>query len=757
MRFTKRAKSPLAWGRRTEHEDYESSTFAPVASEERDALLAVEELESPDDSAGYEPDEAEAMPPTNPTQRLLTALGRFERQVAKARGGAPQSEWSDECMNQLIRAVEVALDQGWPDTVEALTETARVLQSYENVDLAPEAVPFLADSYEILCLMVGDLIVGNVRSAVLQKWRARYQQALDDMAAAGIALVDDDNRPRAASAQAHPDNSFEAAEAAADEPGSPSAAPFDPAPLSDEAGPEPEAMPRLDDFGAPAGAAAPFELGDLRQAAESHEAGLDPVASFAIPDEPGRHRSVLRALVFPTNGEPAVLRPEPMETDPVSARIEPAGGDVLFQEPPAPDAEGPDPAADAVPPAPEDPTEEADSGLPLGGEAVLQRQLDTMCDGLACMEHGGGGETREALGVVEGVIAYLESHAQEHGQSAAAEACRVMQRLCTPVRARHEVLDADFYEVAYGFCEVYMDTARGIDRPAMSQWRADAEAVAARYALALPEVEAVRTSEAPAVAGPEASVDGEAPAGAAAKAAVAEAEAEGDDDRAAAVRLLESARAAMASGDVYVAKRLALEAAANIAKAESTEAQLRLRKAEQRLQESNEAITRAHGDVEHAEDAVKAAEEAVRSSDTHLAQQQEQVTAANSVLTDVQARVADLEAQIRELEAKRDEALRNQEEAAGLLNEEEQKAAQAVSELEARRQAERKAREQLEDMRQSVKNLHQKRSAIESAMDKARDELARQQASLADIEETLAQLGEKDDTESNGPADDLLF
>jgi predicted nucleic acid-binding Zn-ribbon protein len=129
----------------------------------------------------------------DPTQRLLTALGRFQRQVNRAEEGAPQDAWCEECMQQLISGIEIALNESWADVKEALTDTARVLQTYEDANMASDCVPFLKDSYEILCLMVGDLIVDNVRSGVMKKWHERYERALDDLGASGLTLVDDES------------------------------------------------------------------------------------------------------------------------------------------------------------------------------------------------------------------------------------------------------------------------------------------------------------------------------------------------------------------------------------------------------------------------------------------------------------------------------------------------------------------------------------------------------------------------------------
>jgi hypothetical protein len=165
-----------------------------VANAERSALLATEDYAVLDEEAGAadSPGVTDTIHAVDPTQRLLTALGRFQRQVVKAEKGLPQSEWCDECMNQLITGIEIAYDQDWPDVQQALTDTARVLHSYEQARLAEQCVPFLQDSYEILCLMVGDLIVDNVRSGVMLKWQERYRIAVEELAEGGIELVEDD-------------------------------------------------------------------------------------------------------------------------------------------------------------------------------------------------------------------------------------------------------------------------------------------------------------------------------------------------------------------------------------------------------------------------------------------------------------------------------------------------------------------------------------------------------------------------------------
>ena len=186
MRFVRRNRNRLL--PRQDVSDLTGDALGPVASEERDALLSYTPIST--DSPGL----SETDPPSalDPTQRLVTALGRFHRYVAKGQTGAAQDYWSDDCMNQLGLAIEIALSHNWMNIVEALTDVARVLQSYENAGCAHICVPFLHESYEILSLMVGDLIVGNTSSGVMGTWRERYEQAVQELAAAGLALVQDE-------------------------------------------------------------------------------------------------------------------------------------------------------------------------------------------------------------------------------------------------------------------------------------------------------------------------------------------------------------------------------------------------------------------------------------------------------------------------------------------------------------------------------------------------------------------------------------
>ena len=187
MRFGRRGKAKPISVRR-EVEDFSKAVYGPVASEERDALLAF------DTSAADPPilRERNGSGGGDPTQQLGTALGRFHRYVLKGAAGAPQEYWSDDCMNQLAATIEIALSQHWMHVVESLTDVARILQSYESAGCAHLCVPFLVESYEILSLMVGDLMVNNSASGVVERWRDRYKRAVGELTAAGLTLVQDD-------------------------------------------------------------------------------------------------------------------------------------------------------------------------------------------------------------------------------------------------------------------------------------------------------------------------------------------------------------------------------------------------------------------------------------------------------------------------------------------------------------------------------------------------------------------------------------
>jgi hypothetical protein len=128
----------------------------------------------------------------DPIQQLFTTLGKFHRQLNKAQHAPDGEGWCDECMNELMAGLEISIAREWTPIKDALIDTARILHSYEQVGKAGLCVVFLKDSYELLSLMVGDLIVDTVRAGVKQKWREHYAKAVEELESRGIVLVEDE-------------------------------------------------------------------------------------------------------------------------------------------------------------------------------------------------------------------------------------------------------------------------------------------------------------------------------------------------------------------------------------------------------------------------------------------------------------------------------------------------------------------------------------------------------------------------------------
>jgi len=128
----------------------------------------------------------------DPIQHLFSTLGKFNRHMSQAQHAPDSGDWAEKCMNELASGLEIAIACNWTPVKDALIDTARILHSYDCVGRRRDAIPFLNNSYEILSLMVGDLIVDKVRSGVIQKWKDLYGKTLDELKSAGIALVEDE-------------------------------------------------------------------------------------------------------------------------------------------------------------------------------------------------------------------------------------------------------------------------------------------------------------------------------------------------------------------------------------------------------------------------------------------------------------------------------------------------------------------------------------------------------------------------------------
>lgn len=128
----------------------------------------------------------------DPIQHLFSTLGKFNRHMSQAQHAPDSGDWAEKCMNELASGLEIAIACNWTPVKDALIDTARILHSYDCAGRRRDSIPFLNNSYEILSLMVGDLIVDKVRSGVIQKWKDLYGKTLDELKSAGIPLVEDE-------------------------------------------------------------------------------------------------------------------------------------------------------------------------------------------------------------------------------------------------------------------------------------------------------------------------------------------------------------------------------------------------------------------------------------------------------------------------------------------------------------------------------------------------------------------------------------
>lgn len=665
MRFGRRNKSRLI-PMRSDVSAPLSDGLGPVVSEERSALLAghgdgeaTEAVEDLPFSAG------------DPTQRLVTALGRFHRYVAKGQSGASQEYWSDDCMDQLGLAIEIALSQDWMNIVEALTDVARILQSYENVGTAHLCVSFLNESYEILSLMVGDLIVNNVRSGVMDKWRERYRRAVADLSAAGLTLVQDQD--------------------------------------SEE---EPAEVP-------PEGRVIPFDTG---APAKSDTPKPPPEEDSFLPFMEITEEEAAEELP-PPEYVPVSVEEEAASPVPVyeSAATEPAREAVpvpVFEPVPEPSAVVAEEAPVASPPVP---AEEGASAAGLREDLVAVSALDALSTELGRLDKSLAAGSAVRLDFVRKQVATLERRADEQGYAASSALCGLMAALCERTEQDAQSSYEHFLDMAYAFCEAYVDASTAAESVSVTTWRADVE-------------DMLRPR--PAVAAPV---------------PIAEVAPDGAPES-----LLETAQLAVARGDMSSAKAWALQAVAQLARTEAAKAEARVQEAEQRLRQSSEAIDKARLQVKKAEQDVTVAENRVSGGESELAELRSQTVTCTEHLNAVERRIADIDEQIRALQAARVLEESNSAKASTNLEEARDAEQRGGTELRALQEAEDAARVHLEDARQQVKDQQRKRQECEAALTRGRETLTKHRASLADIERTVSQLGEGEAT-GGAESNEMLF
>lgn len=749
MRFVKRGKFRAPTSARKSHKPPEYNILGNVATEERSALLADTE---PQDT-GPDPDDVVH---ADPTQQLLTILGRFEKHVNLAQSNLARGDWTDACMEQLINATEIAVDRKWTELVHALTRTAQVLQSYEDAGKARSGIPFLRESYKILCLMVGDLIVGKIREGVMDKWHSSYTAAAEDMRAAGIALVSLDVESEEGARDEVKQPMVQVVDARASRAAAAKSSPFRNPSIDDTSDYELDELPTLDEL-------PPLEddLDDEREAEQT-----DFVDEPAVEDE--------------------------LAYEDVKEELEPVSEVESYEDEPVDDAA---PSADAV-----EAVEESEPEAPAE-ECIPQEiadVLDRLCEPLSLIDripedrdHG------PVFDTLNKSIVQLKAYATENALTKTEALCDSLTELCHQAYLNDQAHDDRFLDLVYAFCGHYVETTTNAEYEPANAWMKDCETLAAEWNAGL----------APAAAPSAASSVADAPVEDAAydEALDASEVIEADESRAVVEDLpgleddeefdasdeidldqepdstiipfesaggaesrvkkeeaihsievlLSTARGAMTEGNSARAKVLAMKAVGNIALVEADQAQGELEQAERRLRKSHEAIAIARARVREEEKKVKAAVDEVASGQDSLAERQHARTEADKELETLRGRVAEIENQIRRLQEKRDHIARKATESEKKLDQEKTAEAETERKLEHLLEAEEDSRTALENARQEVKSIHRESSDAESAMERAREDLNGKRAALADIEETISQLlqGSSEAAES----ENLLF
>lgn len=665
-----------------------------VASEERSALLGAP-------IGLYEVDEP--MPDidnTDATQHLLTSLGRFQRELTNAVDETYHG-WADECMNQLIDCVEVALPRGWSEMVEALTDTGRILQSYETADRAGDSLDFLNDAYELLCLMVGDLIVDSVRPAVMKQWRERYQKAVARLEHDGLVLVTDDGE--APPPQVVPFKGRVAAEPEAGEE-IPFSMPDESAPSADY-----DALPTLDEL-------PPLEA-VLNGSAVEDEQPAAPVEPEQNAPEPVAHRGPSRLVVEILDQLCEQLATiEEGEAEASAYALDRFTGGIRALEREAND-DNHEVAVELC-------------GLMLRAARLAKAPSGGFRDGLAELGYAFCG-------------AYMDAFHEDNLDSVSDWRVEC-KGLLSEWEARQEPEASEVPPAPAPVEDVSEEAAAPElhEEPVTAATEPEDEYPVAVIAPDAPpeEVEAVQTVDVETAAAPDAEPEGvEEPA---------------IDDTSSA-GLLEAAQRAAMKGDAAGAKRFALQAAGAIARDEVKAAEGALRQTKDRLKSSLEAMREARDYVGETETAVKDIAASVKEGEVRLGKAREQSAQIEQQLSDLRDGVAEIERQIAELQERREQELEKVAQTGEQLTTATRQVEESESELAERRAAEAAARTDLETRRQAVNDLQRTTGEIESEVDEASTRLDEKQKSFDDITEAIQHIC--GDTDAKPRDEGLLF
>lgn len=686
MRFGRRPKSRGQMHAVNASESIQNHGGA-VASEERSALIGAP-------LGLYETtDRASEIDSSDATQQILTSLGRFQRELTNAIDDTYDG-WAEECMNQLIDCVEVGLPRGWSEMVEALTDTGRILQTYENDGRPQDCVDFLNDAYELLCLMVGDLIIDTVRPAVIKQWRERYQKAVARLEQDGLVLVTDEGESPTPP-QVVPFTGRTAAERNADE-----EIPFSLPDESAAASAVEDALPTLDEL-------PPLEavLNGSAATPEPVDETAEPEIAANTPKRIGPSRLVVEILDQLCE-QLAII--EEGEEQAAAYALDRFTGGIRALEREASD-EDHEIAVELC-------------GLMLRAARLAKSPTGGFRDGLAELGYAFCGAYTDAFRE-DDLDSVSDWRVECKGLLSDWESRPAPETESVPEQVEPEATDAveSDFEVDEAPVDVQGESPAPEISPEVSQ-----------------QIEADSPTEASVETEPEADV-----------------EAEPAVDETSSAALLEAAQRAAMKGDATGAKRYALQAAGAIARDEVKAAEGSLRQSKDRLKASLDAMREARDYVGETEDAVTEIATSVNEGEHALGKAREQSALIAQQLSDLHDGVAEIERQIAELQERREQELEKVAQTDGQLSTANRQVSESESELAERRAAEAAARTDLETRRQTVTDLQRATGEIESKVEEASTLLDEKQKSYDDITEAIQHIC--GDVDAKSREEGLLF
>jgi len=577
--------------------------------------------------------------------------------------------------------------------------------------------------------MVGDLIVGRIRPGVVDKWRQRYERAVQELSDSGIPLVTDEEEE------------------------SPSKQPAEHTPAEEDVIAQ-ESVLVLDQYESLTEEEPVQE--ESAYAATSEVTGSAPDIAEAVGDLDELDRAV-ESLIESLSAS--------SETETASSETT---GELEQPTLRPPDAEVDEELVDTAP-----------SRCSLPEEVALT--LDALCEDLAKLAES---RTRNVTIVLDNLlqdIQELADMARKNGWTVLETPCRHFADALRRMGEWDISVDDRFLDLAYAFCGLYgestdvsasdvgpfeswirecdqwLEEKKPVSQPVREVPAAEDEQESAPVIEVEPLAEYV-SEESPSpspiieeqtyetVMPPEPNIPAveEQPAPEAAVAPT-----EDPDD------LLKTAHEAFAKGDVAQAKRLALEAAAKLAAAQVREAETMVARAEERMK-------RDAAQAEEARQRVLQAEQEVQQSEHRLTETAKELTEAKAKeetithsLEDVDNEIRRIEEEIRRLQQEREAAIQQKRTIERDLLAAEEQTHRVEQMLETRRQEEQETRMRLEDLRQQVKTLERKRLDDDALLEKARELLNKRRLSLAEIEETISQICDSEKPQAD--TDSLLF